>query len=78
MRPFQACIAVDAGPAVEDHAGRTAAELLAAALDALGLSTCHLSKLSKDDARKQAVAWLLRNRTSASNRWLSEYGSRRL
>ncbi len=40
--------------------------------DAVGLSACDLSKLRKNDARKQVVVWLLRKRTTVRNRWLSE------
>ena len=45
---------------------------MAAALDVVGLSPPDLPKLRKNDPRKQAVAWLLRKRTTARNRWLSE------
>src|SRR5208283_2044945 len=59
------------GPAVAERNRRTAEELLAAALHAVGLSGCDLSKLHKNDARKQVVAWLLRKHTTVRNRWLS-------
>jgi hypothetical protein len=36
--------------------GRTAEKLLAAALDAVGLSACDLSRLRKNDARKRVAA----------------------
>jgi len=41
-------------------------------LDAVGLSGCDLSKLRKNDARNQVVAWLLWKRTTVRNRWPSE------
>ena len=66
---FRHCLG---GAAVAERDRRTAEELLAAALDAVGLSACDLSRLRKDDARKQAVAWLLRKHTTVRNRWLSE------
>ena len=50
----------------------TAEELLAAGLDAVGLNGCDLSRLRKNDGRKQVVAWLLRKYTTVRNRWLSE------
>ncbi len=51
---------------------RNAADLPAAALDAVGLSTCELFALRSSDARKQVVAWLLPTHTTVRNRWLSE------
>ncbi len=36
------------------------------------MSACDLSKLPKNDVRKQVVVWLLRKRTTVRNRWLSE------
>ena len=38
------------------------------ASETLGLMACDLSKLRKNDSRKQAVAWLLRNHTTVRNR----------
>jgi hypothetical protein len=61
-----------AGPAVEEHRRRSAEELLALALEAAGLSADELPVLRKTDARKQALAWLLRKNTTVSNRWVSE------
>jgi len=59
------------GPALQDHQRRTAAELLAAGLEALGLDPQELATTPKTDPRKQAVAWLLRKNTTVGNRWLS-------
>jgi len=61
-----------AGPAVEEHQQRTAEELLAAGLKAVGLSPDDLPDLPKTDPRKQAVAWWIRKHTTARNRWVSE------
>jgi hypothetical protein len=48
------------GPAVAERKRRTAEELLALALETIRLSSSDLTRLCKSDARKQAVAWLLR------------------
>jgi len=56
---------------MQDHQRRTAAELLAAGLEAVGLDPQELATTPKTDPRKQAVAWLLRKNTTVSNRWLS-------
>ncbi|MHC4180369.1 MAG: transposase [Planctomycetota bacterium] len=59
------------GPALRDHQRRTAAELLAAGLAAVGLDPQELATTRKTDPRKQAVAWLLRTNTTVRNRWVS-------
>ncbi len=48
------------GPAVAERKRRTAEELLALALETVRLASPDLTRLRKGDARKQAVAWLLR------------------
>ena len=45
-------------------------ELLALALETVRLSSSDLTRLCKSDARKQAVAWLLRKYTTVRNRWI--------
>ncbi len=52
-------------------------ELLALALETVRLSSSELTRLRKRDARKQAVAWLLRKYTTVRNptvrnRWIGE------
>ena len=59
------------GPALRDHQRRTAAELLAAGLEAVGLDPQQLASTRKTDPRKQAVAWLLRKNTTVGNRWVT-------
>ena len=59
------------GPTLRDHQQRTAAELLAAAPEAVGLNPQRLASTRKTDLRKQVVAWLLRKNTTIRNRWLS-------
>jgi len=60
------------GAAVAEHRSRSADELLNAALAAAELAGEDLASLRKTDPRKQAVAWLLRKHSTASNRWVSE------
>ena len=59
------------GPALRDQQRRTATELLAAGLKAVGLARKELATTRKTDPRKQAVAWLLRKNTTVGNRWVS-------
>ncbi len=60
------------GPAVAERKRRTAKELLALALEMVRLSSSDLTRLRKSDARKQAVAWLLRKYTTVRSRWIGE------
>lgn len=60
------------GPAVEEHWRRTAEDLLAAGLAAVGLRAEELTDLRKTDPRKQLVAWLVRKNSTARNAWVSQ------
>jgi hypothetical protein len=60
---------------VAERNRRTAEELLVAALETVGLMACDLSKLRKNDSRKQAVAWLLEWQTPAL-RWGNCFGQK--
>jgi hypothetical protein len=46
--------------------------LLTLALETVRLSSSELTRLRRSDARKQAVAWLLRKYTTVRNRWIGE------
>ena len=61
-----------AGGEVRSHDEREAKQLLAAALDALGLSEKDLRALKKTDVRKQVTAWWVRRQTTVRNRWVAE------
>jgi hypothetical protein len=60
------------GPAKREHGQAEAKRLLEWGLGALGLEAGRLAQKPKAMAEKQVLAWWLRQRTTASRRWLSE------
>lgn len=61
-----------ADPALGAHDELAAANLLAGALEVLGLAVADIRQLRKNDPRKQAVASMLRTKTVVSNAWICE------
>jgi REP element-mobilizing transposase RayT len=56
---------------LRQHDEREAQRLLAAALTQLGLSLPAVAALKKTDARKQALAWLIKSRTVVGDAWIA-------
>lgn len=60
------------GEAKRSHDEREAARLMNWGLSIVGLDPHEIGRTRKTDPRKQVLAWLIRSRTTVSNRWLSD------
>lgn len=58
------------GRIISEHNQKHAKELMEEIWKTLGLSGAELRGLRKTDIRKQGVAWLLKTRTSMTNKWI--------
>ncbi|CAN5744411.1 hypothetical protein BH20VER1_BH20VER1_21030 [soil metagenome] len=58
------------GAGLRVHDEREAERVLAAGLERLGLTAGSVRSLRKGDARKQALAWLVKSRTVVKDEWL--------
>ena len=61
------------GEAANRHDEAEATRLLEFGLDAFGLTSAELDGLKKNDIRKKAVAWLIRQHTGVRNDWICEH-----
>lgn len=52
-----------------DDGGKGSERLLAASLDAMGITAEDIPELRKNYPRKQASAWLLKSRTVVQGNW---------
>ncbi|NOY00537.1 MAG: hypothetical protein GXP30_12490, partial [Verrucomicrobia bacterium] len=60
------------GAGVRETNERQAEKLIAKGLIALKIQRDHLKQTNKSDPKKQALAWLIRSKTTASTSWISE------
>jgi REP element-mobilizing transposase RayT len=59
------------GVEVRETGERQAEKLVVRGLNSVKLRDAELEHLSKGDSRKQALAWLIRSRTTASTKWIA-------
>ena len=60
----------NSGAGLRAHDEGEAGRLLARGLEGLGLTLAQAAALKKTDARKQALAWLVKSRTVVGDEWI--------